>query len=32
MWKMPDYLAARFIGSGVAEEVWRQFELIAEHC
>src|SRR5215813_9668190 len=30
--QMPDYLAARFIGSGVAEEVWRQFEVIAEHC
>lgn len=32
MEQMPDYLAARFIGSGVAEEVWRQFELIAKHC
>jgi hypothetical protein len=32
MEQMPNYLAARFIGSGVAEEVWRQFELIAEHC
>jgi len=32
MEQMPDYLAARFTGSGVAEEVWRQFELIAEHC
>jgi hypothetical protein len=32
MEQMPDYLAARFIGSGVAEEVWRQFKLIAEHC
>jgi hypothetical protein len=32
MEQMPDYLAARFIGSGVAEEVWRQFEVIAEHC
>jgi hypothetical protein len=30
--EMPDYLAARFIGSGVAEEIWRQFELVAEHC
>jgi hypothetical protein len=29
---LPDYLDARFIGSGVAQEVWRQFELIAEHC
>jgi hypothetical protein len=32
MEQMPGYLAARFIGSGVAGEVWRQFELIAEHC
>jgi len=32
MEEMPGYLAARFSGSGVAEEVWRQFELIAEHC
>ena len=32
MEEMPDYLAARFRGSGVAEEIWRQFELIAEHC
>jgi hypothetical protein len=32
MEQMPDYLAARFSGSGVAEEVWRQFELIAEYC
>jgi hypothetical protein len=32
MEQMPDYLAARFSGSGAAEEVWRQFELIAEHC
>ena len=30
--EMPGYLAARFTGSGAAEEVWRQFELIAEHC
>lgn len=30
--EMPGHLAARFIGSGGAEEVWRQFELIAEHC
>jgi hypothetical protein len=30
--QMPGYLAARFSGSGVAEDVWRQFELIAEHC
>jgi hypothetical protein len=32
MGQMPGYLAARFIGAGVVEEVWRQFELIAEHC
>jgi hypothetical protein len=32
MEQMPSYLAARFTGSGVAEEVWRQFELIAEAC
>ena len=32
MKQMPDYLAAMFIGSGVAEDVWRQFEEIAEHC
>jgi hypothetical protein len=32
MEQMHGYLAARFIGSGVAEEAWRQFELIAEHC
>jgi len=32
MEQMPDYLAARFSGSGAAEEVWRQFEFIAEHC
>lgn len=30
--EMPGYLAARFIGSGAAEEVWQQFELVAEHC
>src|SRR5262245_10164584 len=28
----PDYLAARFTGTGAGEEIWRQFELIAEHC
>jgi hypothetical protein len=32
MEEMSGHLAARFIGSGVAEEVWRQFESIAEHC
>jgi hypothetical protein len=32
MEEMPGHLAARFIGSGAAEEVWRQFESIAEHC
>jgi hypothetical protein len=30
--QMPGYLAARFIGLGAAEEIWRQFEFIAEHC
>jgi hypothetical protein len=30
--QMSGYLAARFIGSGPVEEVWRQFELITEHC
>jgi hypothetical protein len=28
----PDYLAAKFTGAGEAEEIWRQFELIAEYC
>jgi hypothetical protein len=28
----PSYLAVRFTGAGTAEEVWRQFELIAERC
>ena len=32
MEQMPGYLAAKFIGSGVAEDVWGQFELIAEEC
>lgn len=32
MEQMPGYLAARFIGSGVAEEAWRQFVSIAERC
>jgi len=32
MEEKPDYLVARFIGSGVAEEAWPQFELIAENC
>jgi hypothetical protein len=30
--EMPGYLAANFIGAGTAEDAWRQFELIAEHC
>src|SRR5689334_20366416 len=30
--QMPDYLVARFIGVGVVKDVWRQFELITEHC
>jgi hypothetical protein len=32
MEQMPGYLAARFTGQGAPEEIWRQFELIAEHC
>jgi len=28
----PGYLVAKFIGAGAPEEVWRQFESIAEHC
>jgi hypothetical protein len=32
MEQMPGYIAARFTGAGVAEEVRRQFESIAEHC
>lgn len=32
MEQMPGYLAAGFTGAGTAEEVWRQFELIAEEC
>jgi hypothetical protein len=28
----PDYLAVRFVGAGLTEEVWMQFELIAERC
>ena len=28
----PDYLAARFIGAGTADEASRQFESIAERC
>src|SRR5262245_50396920 len=30
--EMPDYLTAKFTGAGAAEEIWRQFELIAKHC
>jgi hypothetical protein len=30
--EMPNYLAARFTGPGAAEEVWRQYMSIAEHC
>jgi hypothetical protein len=30
--EMPDYLIARFTGPGAAEEVWQQYELIAERC
>ena len=32
MEQMPDYLVAKFIGSGVADEVWLQFGLIVECC
>jgi len=32
MEQMSGYLAARFIGAGELEDVWRQFESIAEHC
>jgi len=32
MEEKPDYLVASFIGSGVVEEAWSQFELIAENC
>ena len=32
MEQMPDYLAARFTGAGVTEDLWRQYELIVEHC
>jgi hypothetical protein len=28
----PNYLAVKFTGAGMAEEVWRQYELIAERC
>ena len=28
----PDYLAVRVTGEGRVEEVWRQFDSIAEHC
>jgi len=28
--EMPDYLVAKFTGAGATEEIWRQFELIAE--
>jgi len=28
----PNYLAARFTGTGAPEEAWRQFELILENC
>ncbi|HZF39025.1 MAG TPA: hypothetical protein VE715_09390 [Blastocatellia bacterium] len=32
MEQMSDYFATKLVGSGVLEEVLRQFELIAEHC
>jgi hypothetical protein len=28
----PNYLAVKFTGAGTAEEIWRQYELIAERC
>jgi hypothetical protein len=30
--EMPDFLIARFTGPGAAEEVWQQYESIAERC
>jgi hypothetical protein len=30
--QMPGYLVARFIGSGVAEDIWQEFEFIAKYC
>lgn len=30
--QMRGYLAAKYIGSGVAEDVWREFGFIAEYC
>ncbi len=30
--EMPDYLTVKFTGSGAAKEIWRRYELIAEHC
>ena len=30
--EMPGYLAARFVGEGNPDEVFQQFESIAEHC
>jgi hypothetical protein len=30
--EMPDYLAARFTGPGVAQGVWRQYTALAERC
>ena len=30
--QMRGYLAAKFIGSGVAEDVWQEFRFIAEYC
>jgi hypothetical protein len=28
----PDYLSVRVTGEGTADEVWRQYDSIAEHC
>jgi len=30
--EMPDYLSVRVTGEGTADEVWRQYDSIAEHC
>lgn len=30
--EMPDHLVARFTGPGAPEEVWQQYESLAEHC
>ena len=30
--QMPGYLVAKFSGAGMAEDVWRQYDSLAEHC